>query len=95
MGREVREFRRLILRYSGDGKPASLTMEWYSLTRTRSQRTLSVLRSASGSEGASHYQSGRHSMSSTTSAPRSSNDSLHSSADLTSARTSCEKSRAP
>ncbi|KAK9867171.1 hypothetical protein WJX84_000431, partial [Apatococcus fuscideae] len=47
--REVREFRRMILRYSGDGKPESLTMEWYSPTRTRSQRTLTVLRSATES----------------------------------------------
>ncbi|KAK9837588.1 hypothetical protein WJX74_000980 [Apatococcus lobatus] len=72
--REVREFRRLILRYSADGKPASLTIEWYSPTRTRSQRTLSVLRSATDCEGAPVHQPARHSRSSTTSAPRSSTD---------------------
>ncbi len=44
--RTMREFRRLILRYSGDGKPGSLTMEWYS-PRTRSQCTLNVLRNTS------------------------------------------------
>ena len=44
--REVCEFRRLILRYSGNGKVEGLTMEWYSPQRKNSRRSLDVLRSA-------------------------------------------------
>ena len=44
--REVKEFRRMILRYSADGKAESLTMEWYSPKRTKSRRSLDVLRAA-------------------------------------------------
>ncbi|KAK9818802.1 hypothetical protein WJX74_001883 [Apatococcus lobatus] len=47
--REVKEFRRLILRYSGDGKAESLTMEWYSPRRKNSRRSLSVVRAISPS----------------------------------------------